>query len=124
MIHLWGIPQCSSVKKIISPLKASALAFTFHNYDKEPVAPERIRRWLNAVGSGRLINPSAASWKSLSAEERSLARGDIEKTLALLTINPRICRRPIIEWPDGTITVGVADGLAKFEKTISVGDTE
>jgi len=36
MIHIYGIPNCDTVKKSLDWLKKNKVEFTFHDFKKEP----------------------------------------------------------------------------------------
>lgn len=118
MIHLWGIPQCGTVRKALKALEAADASFVFHNLDEEPPAEAMLRGWIAAVGRVRLMNPSSRDWRTLDAAQRDAAKADDETALSLLLRSPRICRRPVVLWPDGAVTSGYAD----FEKQLCALD--
>lgn len=109
MIHLWGIPQCGTVRKALKALEAADASFVFHNLDEEPFTEATLRGWVASIGRVRLMNPSSRDWRALDAAQRDAAKADDEAALSLLLRSPRICRRPVVVWPDGAVTSGYAD---------------
>ena len=55
-IHLYGIPNCDTVKKARDWLTAQGLDYTFHDFKKQGVPAELLPDWLAAVGRDTLIN--------------------------------------------------------------------
>ncbi|MEY2772140.1 MAG: hypothetical protein RIQ38_2559 [Pseudomonadota bacterium] len=101
---VYGIPNCTSVKKARSWLDAQGMAHVFHDFKKQGVPPERLDAWLQAVGWERLINRQGTSWRQLPPGEQAKLTG-AAGARALALAQPSLIKRPVIEWPDGRITV-------------------
>lgn len=112
MIELWGIRQCDSVRKMLAVLDLNGLTYRFHDLDVERVESPRLAKWLSILGFKQAMNPASRDWKATAETMRQAARSDASVAMALLEAHPRIFRRPIIEWPDGTITAGLAAAMA------------
>jgi Spx/MgsR family transcriptional regulator len=106
MVHIYGIPNCNSVKKGLDALKAAGVAYTFHDFKKEGLSPERLIAWSQAVGTDALLNKKGTTWRGLSAAEQAGA-ATIAGARALMVEKTSLIKRPVVEWPDGTITVGL-----------------
>lgn len=102
---LYGIPGCDTVKRARAWLADQGQAATFHDFKKQGVPGDRLPAWAGAVGWQRLLNRSGTTWRKLDAAAQAAA-GDEAGALALMRQQPSVIRRPVVEWPDGTVTVG------------------
>lgn len=104
MIHLYGIPNCDTVKKARVWLDAQGRAYIFHDYKKEGADPERIAVWIDAAGLDVVVNRKGTTFRALSDDDKARA-ADAATAPALLAANPSVIKRPIAEH-DGGILVG------------------
>jgi Spx/MgsR family transcriptional regulator len=104
VIHLYGIPNCDTVKKARIWLDAAGKAYTFHDYKKEGADPERIAGWIAAAGLDVVVNRRGTTFRALSDEDKARA-ADAATAPALLAANPSVIKRPIAEH-DGGLLVG------------------
>jgi len=104
-ITLYGIPNCDTVKKARAWLAASGVEYTFHDFRKGGVPADRLDGWLAAAGADRLVNRQGTTWRKLDAAAQSRA-SDTAAARALMLEQPSVIKRPVVEWPDGAITVG------------------
>ena len=104
MIHLFGIPNCDTVKKARVWLDAQGQAYTFHDYKKEGADPERIAGWIAAAGLDLVVNRKGTTFRALSEDDKARA-ADAATAPALLAANPSVIKRPIVEH-DGGLLVG------------------
>ncbi len=105
-IRLYGIPNCDSVKRARAELAARGAPVLFHDFKKAGLPADRLPAWLAAVGRERLLNRQGTTWRQLDEAQRALADSDAG-TSKLLRAQPSLVRRPLIEWPDGRISVGL-----------------
>lgn len=104
MIHLYGIPNCDTVKKARAWLQNQGAAFEFHDFKKEGLSNELLAHWMTSVEGDTLLNRRGTTWRGLSAAEQALA--SIPHGLAtLLTTHTSLIKRPVVQWPSG-VTVG------------------
>ena len=100
-IHIYGIPNCDTVKRARAWLEAHGHAHAFHDYKREGVDPARLAAWSDRAGWALLLNTRGTSFRQLSDEER--AGIDSAKALALMEAHPSLIRRPVVEHPDGLL---------------------
>ena len=103
-IHLYGIPNCDTVKKARTWLEAAGRAYTFHDYKKEGADPERIAGWIAAAGLDVVVNRKGTTYRALSDADKAKA-ASTDTAPPLLAANPSVIKRPIVEH-DGGILVG------------------
>lgn len=94
MYKVYGIPNCDTIKKTLTSLKAKGIAFEFHNYKTEGISKEKIEEWLKQYTWEQLVNRSSTTWKQLSEEERPTTR---EAAIQLMMDKTSVIKRPIVE---------------------------
>jgi len=102
-IHLYGIPNCDTVKKARTWLDARELEYIFHDYKKEGADPARLTEWIEAKGVDTVLNRRGTTFRKLSEEQK--ADIDAAKAVKLLQDNPSMIKRPVLEH-DGALLVG------------------
>lgn len=102
---LYGIANCDTVKRSRAWLAGQGAEASFHDYKKAGVPAERLAAWVEALGWERLVNRSGTTWRKLPEAEREAVR-DAASAQALMRANASVIRRPVVEWADGSVTVG------------------
>ena len=101
----YGIPNCDTVKRSRAWLAEQGVPVRFHDFKKAGVPLDRLDAWIAAVGWERLVNRQGQMWRKLDAATRA-GVVDAASARALLLAQPSVIKRPVVEWPDGRITVG------------------
>jgi arsenate reductase len=101
-IHLYGIPNCDTVKKARVWLEAQGKDYTFHDYKKEGADPARIADWIAAAGLDIVVNRKGTTFRALSDADKAKA-ADAATAPALLAANPSVIKRPIVEHAGGLL---------------------
>ena len=95
---VYGIRNCDTMKKAFAWLDARKVAYDFHDYKKEGVAPGKLNAWAAKVGWENLANTRGTTWRKIpDAQKANLSQA--------LETNPSAIRRPIVE-ADGKVLVG------------------
>ena len=104
-LKLYGLIKCSTCQKAVAWLDERKLAHVFSDVRDEPITAEQVARWSIALGGWeKMINRAGYTWRGLPASE---TEGLTEtKAVALAVRNPSLIRRPLIEYRDGSVTVG------------------
>ena len=104
-LRLFGIPNCDTVKRARAFLAQRGVACEFHDFKKLGVSPQRLGAWFDAVGWERLLNRQGNTWRQLDEPVR---RGVLDAASArkLMLATPSVIKRPVVEWPDCSISVG------------------
>jgi arsenate reductase len=102
---LYGIPNCDTVKKARAWLAEHGADVRFHDFKKVGVPADRLHAWLASAGWERLLNRQGTTWRKLDETTRA-AVTDAAGAAALMQDQPSVIRRPVVEWGDGTLTVG------------------
>lgn len=106
-VTVFGIPNCDTVKKARVWLQNQGLAYQFHDFKKDGVPPEALTRWMQAVGWEVLLNRKGTTWRKLDAALQNSVT-NAASAAALMQAQASVIKRPVVQWPDGRITVGFA----------------
>jgi Spx/MgsR family transcriptional regulator len=106
-IALYGIPNCDTVKKARAWLAEQGVPHPFHDFKKQGVPVDRLDHWLAVAGWDKLLNRKGTTWRQLDAAAQAGVT-DAASARALMLAQPSIIKRPVVEWPDGSVTVGFA----------------
>ena len=103
---VYGIANCDSVKRARAWLAEHRIESGFHDFKKRGVPPERLEAWIGAVGWEPLVNRKGTTWRRLDDATRAAVR-DAASARVLMLAHPSVIRRPVIEWPSGTVSIGL-----------------
>ena len=110
MITVYGIPNCDTVKKARAWLVEQDLAHTFHDFKKQGVPAVKLSVWAKAVSWDKLLNRQGTTWRKLDPALQASAATP-QGAQALVLANPSIIKRPVVQWPQGDVTVGFDSAL-------------
>jgi Spx/MgsR family transcriptional regulator len=105
MITLHGIPNCDTVKKARAWLTEHGVEYNFHDFRKQGVPDIALDRWLAAAGWETVINRKGNTWRQLDETTRGSVT-DAASAKAVALANPSVIKRPVMQWADGSITIG------------------
>ena len=97
MITLYGIPNCDTVKKARVWLSAQGVAYEFHDFKKQGLAPETLARWNDALGWQSLLNRKGTTWRKLDAATQA-AVVDAASAQSLMLAQTSLIKRPVVDW--------------------------
>ena len=103
VIH--GIKACDTMKKAQTWLDGHGVAYDFHDYKKAGVPAAELPRWLAALGWEKVLNRAGTTWRKLDEAQRA-AVVDAGSAAALMQAQPSVIKRPLVQWPDGSLSVG------------------
>ena len=111
-ITLYGIPNCDTVKRARAWLQEHGRDAVFHDFKKAGVPPDRLDAWVAAAGWERVLNRQGTTWRKMpDAEKQAVVDAPSARTAMLA--HPSLIRRPVVEWPNGEISVGFTTDLFK-----------
>lgn len=105
---LYGIPNCSTVKKARAWLADNSVDVRFHDFRKNGVEPTLLNGWLTQQPWEKLVNRAGMTWRNLDDQAKAGVQ-DNASALALMLEKPSVIKRPVL----------VADG-----KILSLGFDE
>jgi Spx/MgsR family transcriptional regulator len=105
MIHVYGIPNCDTVKKARTWLTDQGHDYSFHDFKKLGVPVAELCQWTAAVGWELLLNRKGTTWRKLDEANRTLVV-DALSAQSLMLAKPSVIKRPVVVWPNQQVTVG------------------
>jgi arsenate reductase len=106
-MKLYGIPNCTTVKKARTWLADHALEVVFRDFKKQGVDAEWLRDVIKQTGWQALLNTRGTTWRKLTDAEKS-AVTDEAGAIALMLAQPSVIKRPVLE-RDGQYHLGFAE---------------
>ncbi|MCG6886218.1 MAG: ArsC family reductase [Proteobacteria bacterium] len=95
MTILYGIPNCDTVRKARKWLVAHNIDYRFHDFRKEGLPANRLRKWVAAVGWEALLNRRGLGWRKLPETEKAgINQG---AAIKLMLADPTLIKRPVLE---------------------------
>jgi Spx/MgsR family transcriptional regulator len=107
-MQLFGIPNCSTVKKARDWLNQHAVAYEFHDFKKNGVSHDLLENWLRQLPWEKLINRAGMTWRNLNETEKS-AVVDNDSALKLMLDKSSVIKRPILVNHGKIICVGFTE---------------
>ncbi|MFB2538244.1 MULTISPECIES: Spx/MgsR family RNA polymerase-binding regulatory protein [unclassified Acinetobacter] len=107
-IKIYGIKNCSTMKKAFLYLEELGLSYEFHDYKKQGIDSDSILKWLEHIPQEKILNKQGTTWKKLSLEQQAYALENQTQWLETLQANPSMIKRPILMAGD-TVLVGFDD---------------
>lgn len=98
-IELYGLSRCRKTQKAAAWLKEHNISFTFHDFGRQGIDPERLTAWTAKLGYTRLLNTKSPIFRRLPFA-LSQAEGIDAQTHArsLMQDDPRLINRPVLEY--------------------------
>ena len=103
-MKLYGIPNCTTVKRARDWLAEHEIAYEFHDFKKQGVQRELLAQWISQTGWEVLLNQRGSTWRKLDAATQS-AVIDANSAIAVMLAHPSIIKRPVLD-KDGRIFIG------------------
>ena len=112
-MKLYGIPNCSTVKKARAWLDAREMAYEFHDFKKLGVPKGVMKALMKIHGWEALVNRNGPTWRKLPDARKAEVK-DAASALALMEEFPSAIKRPLLD-RDGQYEVGFSeDNYAAF----------
>ena len=100
-ITIYGIKSCSTMKKAFTKLDELGVSYDFHDYKKQGVDKETVQRWVDALGSDKVLNKRGTTWRKLDDNQKQAADASVDTAIDLLVEHTSMIKRPIVEgWLD------------------------
>jgi Spx/MgsR family transcriptional regulator len=113
-LTVYGIPNCDTVKKARRWLDDRGVAYQFHDFRKDGLAPGLLDNWLASVAWEHLLNRRGTTWRKLTPAEQQVS--DALGAKSVMMSYPTVIKRPVFDL-DGVILVGFSkhetDALAE-----------
>ncbi len=100
-MKIYGIPNCTTVRKARDWLVRNGMNPEFHDFRKAGVDEALLRRWASQVGWERLLKRQGPTWAQLPAEVKATLI-DETAAIAVMLEKPNLIKRPVLE-KDGKV---------------------
>lgn len=91
------------MKKAFDLLNELGLAYEFHDYKKQGIDAETVKKWLDDVGQDLILNKKGTTWRKLSEEEQHTALENQSNLISALTTHSSLIKRPVLQTEQGYI---------------------
>lgn len=96
-MKLYGIPNCTTVKKARTWLAGHGHDVPFHDFKKQGVETAWLKGVVQQTGVSALLNTRGTTWRKLSEAEQASANTEAG-ALALMATHTSVIKRPILEY--------------------------
>ncbi len=107
-MQLFGIPNCSTVKKARDWLSNHGVAYEFHDFKKNGISHDLLENWLSQIPWEKLVNRAGMTWRNLTEAEKS-AVIDPQSALKLMLEKSSVIKRPVLVNNGKIICVGFTE---------------
>ena len=111
-MQLFGIPNCSTVKKARDWLSSNGVAYDFHDFKKNGVNHDLLNAWLKQMPWEKLVNRAGMTWRNLTEEEKS-AVTDASSALVLMLEKSSVIKRPVLVKDGKIVCLGFSEAAYK-----------
>jgi arsenate reductase (glutaredoxin) len=94
-IAVYGIKNCSTVKKARDWLDEQGVAYVFHDYKIEGADPALLKAWCGEFGWETILNRSGTTFRKVPEEDRQNL--DEAKAIKLMLAQPSMIKRPVVD---------------------------
>lgn len=95
---MYGIKNCDTVAKARAWLADHGVAYEFHDYKTQGADPAQLTKWVEEFGWEKVLNRAGLTFRKLPEAER--ADLDAAKAVALMTRQPSMIKRPLLDLGD------------------------
>jgi arsenate reductase (glutaredoxin) len=94
-MKLYGIPNCSTVKKARDWLESNRIAYEFHDFKKHGISQHVLESWLTQLHYEKLINRAGLTWRGLD-DKIKVGIIDNASAIALMQEKTSVIKRPVL----------------------------
>jgi len=98
MVILYGIKNCTNVRKAQHWLTERQIAHFLHDYRRDGLDTALLERLCQPLGGEHLINRRGTTWRRLALRDNAVHDADAIRTLLLA--HPTLIKRPILQYAD------------------------
>lgn len=103
-MKIYGIPNCDTVKKARAWLEAQGIGAEFHDYKKQGVPLDVLKKAAEQLGWETLINKKGPTWRKQPDEVKNAIDGE-KAAFEFLSATSSAIKRPLLE-VNGTYHLG------------------
>lgn len=104
-MKLYGIANCSTVKKARNWLEQYGVVVEFHDFKKHGLEASMVHNWLQQTDWTTLVNRSGMTWRGLPDQYKQRVC-DSAAAAALMLEKPSVIKRPLLEQNGKLLRIG------------------
>lgn len=104
-MKVYGIKNCDTMKKTFKFLEGEGVAYEFIDYKKQAPSEELLKNFLSKISLESLVNRQGTTYKKLEDTQKA-GLLQVSTALPILMAQPSMIKRPLIEYKNGSITLG------------------
>lgn len=102
-MKVYGIKNCSTVKKALSWLDKHQIAYEFHDFRKLGIDEHTLKKWISEVGLDHLLNRRGTTWRTVPLDIQQSAVTNEDEAIKLMLEKTSVIKRPVLETSKGTM---------------------
>jgi len=118
-MKLYGITNCTTVKKARAWLDQHGVAYDFVDFKKTPPSRAQLASWVKALGWETVLNRRGNTWRMLGPDVQARVK-DANSAMDVMLANPSAIKRPVIE-ADNDLVIGFDE--AEYAARLARGST-
>lgn len=101
MHTIYGIKNCSTMKKAFHWLDEHGIDYRLHDYKTAGIDSATVAQWLSQAGRESLVNRRGTTWRKLTdTEKETCLSGSDADAAAILAELPTLIKRPVLPTTD------------------------
>lgn len=104
-VKVYGIKNCNTMKKAFDFLESKGASYEFIDYKKQKPTQELLKGFLAKTPLETLVNKQGTTYRKMD-DSQKVALEKTETALSILIENSSMIKRPVITYPDGSLTLG------------------
>uniref|UniRef100_UPI004047ABB1 Spx/MgsR family RNA polymerase-binding regulatory protein n=1 Tax=Algoriphagus sp. TaxID=1872435 RepID=UPI004047ABB1 len=104
-MKVYGIKNCDTMKKTFALLEEIGVSYEFFDYKKQTPTVALLKSFLAKTSFETLVNRQGTTYKKLEDAQKEAMQQE-STALTILMAQPSMIKRPLIEYGDGSVTLG------------------
>lgn len=104
-IKVYGIKNCNTMKKAFDFLNEKGVPYEFLDYKKQKPTQELLSGFLAKTPLESLVNKQGTTYRKMD-DSQKIALENAKTAIPILIENSSMIKRPVITYPDGSLTLG------------------
>jgi len=95
MVKIYGIKNCTTMKKAFAWCDSQGVEYAFHDYRKIGLDRGQLVQWCEHLGWKSLLNTRGTTWRKLTLQQQAISTQS--QAVALMLEHPSVIKRPVVE---------------------------
>ncbi|MFP4209070.1 MAG: Spx/MgsR family RNA polymerase-binding regulatory protein [Wenzhouxiangella sp.] len=104
VLTVYGIKSCDTCRKALKWLDEQGREYRWQDLRADGLTPDRLQRWMEAIGPDVLVNRRSTTWRTLGEIDRARV-ADHGQAIEVLLAHPTLIKRPVFA-QDERVLVG------------------